>query len=88
MRERRVWDEGALAASGPWAALTERGVELAQGAGGHLDSALGAKLSVWGLSSLDGSGPAGGDTGSRGRPSRLDGDGDKEEEAMPGLFYV
>lgn len=47
---------------------------------------LEAKLSASGLSSLGGNLLARGDIESRGHSSRLDGDEDKEEEAVSGLF--
>lgn len=47
---------------------------------------LEANLSVSGLSSLGGNLLVRGGIGSRGHPSRLDGDEDKEEEAVSGLF--
>lgn len=81
----QVWDGRRLGCLWTMDSADRDGVELAQcccRAPGPL--LLEAKLSVWGLSSFGGSLVAGGDIGSGGHPSKWD--GDKEEEALSGLF--
>lgn len=85
--ESRIWDERRLSCL--WAmGSTDRGRDGAGTVGWRAPGPLllEAKLPVWGLSSFGGSLLARGDMGTRGHPSRLDGDGDKEEEAVSGLF--